>query len=165
MDTALLPACDRKPVLAHGRQVPAARDECHVAPCMREASAVKAADAARTHYDNFHNLSPIPIPESTSATCRTWVLVSPRRRKRPSMLSMQPRSPSTIASAPVASALSHLLSASRVEIAPNLTAKVPPKPQHVSASFISLSLSPATFASSARGCVLIPISRSPEHAS
>ena len=39
-------------------------------------------------------------PASTSATCSTCVFVSPRRRSRPSMFSMQPRSPSTTASAP-----------------------------------------------------------------
>ena len=59
----------------------------------------------------------------------------------------------------------HLLSASRVEISPNLSAKVPPKPQQVSLSAISLSSSPGTRASSSRGWPLTPISRSPEQES
>ena len=55
----------------------------------------------------------------------------------------------------------HLLSARRAEISPNLIENVPPKPQQVSHSAISLSARPGTFASSARGCALVPISRSP----
>src|SRR6185312_163075 len=39
-------------------------------------------------------------PARTSATCSTRVRESPRRRRRPSMFIMQPRSPSTTASAP-----------------------------------------------------------------
>src|SRR6185369_10438829 len=42
------------------------------------------------------------VPARTSATCSTRVFASPRRRSLPSMLSMQPRSPSTTASAPLA---------------------------------------------------------------
>ena len=55
----------------------------------------------------------------------------------------------------------HLLSASRVAISPNLIEKVPPKPQQVSHSLISASLTPGIRASSARGCCLTPISRNP----
>ena len=77
------------------------------------------------------------------------------------MLSMQPRSPSTTASAPLAAMCWHLLSARRDEISPNLIENVPPKPQQVSHSAISASFKPGTFASSARGCALTPISRSP----
>ena len=117
------------PLLAHRFQVRAAGDEVHVVACVREPPAEETADAARAHHRNFHSLS---FPASTSATCSTCVSVSPLRRRRPSMFSIQPRSPSTIASAPVASAFSHLLSAMRVETSPNLTAKVPPNPQQAS---------------------------------
>ena len=48
------------------------------------------------------------------------------------MFSMQPRSPSTTASAPAASTCPHLLSASRAEISPYFTENAPPKPQQVS---------------------------------
>src|SRR5258706_9934904 len=70
-------------------------------------------------------------PASTSATCNTFVLMSPRRRSRPSMFSMHPKSPKTTASAPESAMFWHLLSASRAEISPNLIENVPPKPQHV----------------------------------
>ena len=59
------------------------------------------------------------------------------------MFSMQPRSPRTTASAPLVTMCWHLLSASRAEISPNLTANVPPKPQHVSQSAISESRTPS----------------------
>lgn len=81
------------------------------------------------------------------------------------MFSMQPRSPSTTASAPAFSMCWHLLSASRVEISPNLIENVPPKPQQVSGSAISFSTAPSTLASSARGCAFTFISRRPAHES
>ena len=81
------------------------------------------------------------------------------------MFSMQPRSPSTTASAPFVTMCWHLLSAIRAEISPSLIANVPPKPQHTSQSAISLTRTPSIFASSARGCDLTPISRKPAHAS
>src|SRR5262249_17858475 len=86
-------------------------------------------------------------PANTSATCSTFVFASPRRRSRPSMFSMQPRSPRTTASAPEPSMWTHLLSASLEEISPNLIENVPPNPQHISDSGISLSTSPRTFES------------------
>src|SRR6185312_16392640 len=92
-------------------------------------------------------------PARTSAMCSTFV-ASPRRRSRPSMFSMQPRSPSTTASAPLVTTCWHLLSARRAEISPNLTANVPPKPQHISLSAISVNRTPSIVASSARGCDL-----------
>ena len=58
------------------------------------------------------------------------------------MLSMQPRSPRTTAPAPVASITAHLCSAIAAEMSPNLTANVPPKPQHFSHSSISFSATP-----------------------
>src|SRR5262245_13837312 len=154
-------AFELEAVLAHRRKVRAARDERDIAARVREARADQAADAAGTHHGYLHGAS----PASTSATCSTFVLVSPRRRRRPSMLSRQPRSPRTTASAPLAAILAHLRSAIWVEISPNFTAKVPPKPQQVSASFISFSASPGTRASRARGCALTPSSRRPEQES
>src|SRR5439155_175313 len=112
------------------------------------------------HRCDLHRYS-LPVPARTSATCNTRVLLSPRRRKRPSILRIQPKSPSTTASAPLLAICWHLLSARRVEISPYLSAKVPPKPQHVSHSVISLIFKPGTFASSVRGCCLTPISRKP----
>ena len=47
------------------------------------------------------------------------------------------------------------------DTSPNLTEKVPPKPQHSSQPFISLSSTPFILASSARGCALMPMLRSP----
>ena len=91
-------------------------------------------------------------PASSSATCRTLVDMSPRRRSLPSILSMHPRSPSTTQSAFACATNSHLLSASRDEISPYLIENVPPKPQQVSDSVISLSVSPGILASSLRGC-------------
>src|SRR6185312_6970111 len=99
-------------------------------------------------------------PARTSATCSTRVRESPRRRRRPSMFIMQPRSPSTTASAPEFAMCAHLLSARRVAISPYFTENVPPKPQHVSHSAISTTSTPA-FASSARGWLLTFISRRP----
>ena len=83
----------------------------------------------------------------------------------PAMLSRQPRSPASTASAPVA-AMSAALSVTILsEISGYLTQNVPPKPQHTSAPGNSVKLSPSTDASSARGCCLTPSSRSPEQAS
>ncbi len=48
--------------------------------------------------------------------CNTRVFVSPVRRRRPSMLSMQPRSPSTTAGAPLAAMFAHFSSTIAVEI-------------------------------------------------
>ncbi len=77
------------------------------------------------------------------------------------MFRRQPRSPPTTALAPLASTLLHLRSAIAAETSPNLTEKVPPKPQHSSQPSISLSWTPLTFASSARGCSLMPMLRRP----
>src|SRR4029453_13970638 len=49
------------------------------------------------HRCHLHAYSSAPCPASTSAKCSTLVFMSPRRRIRPSMLSMHPRSPSTTA--------------------------------------------------------------------
>src|SRR6185369_15854073 len=78
-----------------------------------------------------------PSPASTSAMCSTRVVSSPRRRKRPSILSRQPRLPPTTASAPTLAIEAHLRSTICVEMSPNLTANAPPKPQHSSLSGIS----------------------------
>ena len=43
--------------------------------------------------------------------------------------------------------------------------EVPPKPQQISASRISVRVNPATLASSLRGCALTPSSRRPEQES
>ena len=67
----------------------------------------------------------------------------------------------TMYSAPVSKADAHLTSPIAVEIIGNLAAKVPPKPQQTSASFISTSSRPFTFARSARGGFLFPNSRKP----
>ena len=53
-----------------------------------------------------------------------------------------------------------LSDAMRTEISGYLTQNVPPKPQQISGSFISTTVAPM-LASSARGCALTPISRSP----
>ena len=58
-----------------------------------------------------------------------------------------------MASAWVAVMCWHLLSAMRVDSSPYLTENVPPKPQQVVDSTISLILTPGIFASSARGCL------------
>ena len=76
----------------------------------------------------------------TSATCSTRVCRVPAGAAGLRCSSMQPRSPSTTASAPVSAMCRHLLSASRDEISPNLIENVPPKPQHVSHSAISREL-------------------------
>jgi hypothetical protein len=60
--------------------------------------------------------------------------------------------------------LAHLFSAMRVEMSPSFTENVPPKPQHFSHSAISATFAPA-FCSRARGCALMPSSRSPEQLS
>ena len=67
------------------------------------------------------------------------------------MFSMQPRSPSTTAFAPLSRIFAHFSSTIAVEIAPYFTANVPPKPQQCSQPFISVTGTPAC-ASSARGC-------------
>ncbi|KGD25734.1 hypothetical protein DO72_5727 [Burkholderia pseudomallei] len=103
-------------------------------------------------------------PASTCATCSTRVSRSPVRRSRPSMFSMQPRSPSTTAPAPVARTFAHFSSTIAVEMSPYFTANVPPKPQQCSQSFISATATPRC-ASSARGCAFTPSSRRPEHES
>ena len=92
-------------------------------------------------------------PASTSAMCNTRVVWSPLRRKRPSIFSKQPRSPPTIVSAWLAAICRHLLSAMRVDSSPYLTEKVPPKPQQVVDSTISLIFTAGIFASNARGCL------------
>jgi hypothetical protein len=68
-------------------------------------------------------------------------------------------------SAPVSRIDAHLTSPIAVEISGNFTENVPPNPQHVSASFISMSSNPRTCFKSSRGSRLIPISRSPWHPS
>src|SRR6476620_8718412 len=64
--------------------------------------------------------------------CSTRVVASPVRRSLPSMFSMQPRSPSTTAPAPLARMFSHFSSTIAVEMLPYLSANVPPKPQQCS---------------------------------
>ena len=64
------------------------------------------------------------------------------------------------ASAPVASTLRSFSRRMAVEMSANLTANVPPKPQHAVESFISASSSPSTDESSLRGCSATPRSRS-----
>ena len=56
------------------------------------------------HRADLHQALP---RRGTSATCSTRVFASPRLRSRPSMLSMQPRSPSTTACAPLAAMCAH----------------------------------------------------------
>ena len=51
------------------------------------------------------------------------------------------------------------------EMSEYLMQKVPPKPQQISLSFISLSSNPSTVASSLRGWAEMPSSRSPEQLS
>ena len=51
-------ALDAKAVLAHGRQMGAARDEEHVEPGRRHARAEITADRARRHYRYSHRLAP-----------------------------------------------------------------------------------------------------------
>ena len=77
------------------------------------------------------------------------------------MFSRHPRSPPSSTSAPVATTFPHFSSTRRVEISGYLTQKVPPKPQQVPASRISVSLSPSTDASSVRGWSRTSISRRP----
>src|SRR6185437_5119723 len=103
-------------------------------------------------------------PASTSAMCRTLVR-SPARSSLPAMLSRQPMSPASSVSAPEARMLPVFSSTILSEMSPYLIAKVPPKPQQTSQSRISLSVRPATLASSLRGCALTPSSRRPEQES
>src|SRR5487761_99235 len=103
-------------------------------------------------------------PASTSATWRTLVL-SPSRSSLPAMLSRQPMSPAMTVSAPAARMLSAFSPTILSEMSPYLIANVPPKPQHTSGSRISVTVRPATLASSWRGCALTPSSRRPEQAS
>ena len=77
----------------------------------------------------------------------------------------QEASVETIYSAPVSRALFTFCSAMAVEMGSFFTEKVPPKPQHTSESFISLSSKPLTLASRARGSDLIPYSRKAAQAS
>jgi len=107
---------------------------------------------------------PCASPASTCAMCSTRVDVSPVRRRRPSMFSMQPRSPSTTVSAPLALMFAHFSSTIAVEMSPYFTANVPPKPQQCSQPAISVTGTPAC-ASSSRGCDFTPSSRKPEHES
>src|SRR5262249_26294161 len=114
-----------------------------------------------------HHLSPIAgvtMPASTSATCRAFTGL-PRRCSLPAMFIRQPRSPASSVSAPVAAMCSAFLVTMVFEMSGYFTQKVPPKPQHTSASCISLSASPSTLASSRRGCALTPSSRRPEQLS
>ena len=57
------------------------------------------------------------------------------------------------------------VAASLVEMSPNLREKVPPKPQQVSASLISLISTWPILPRSWRGCCLMPSSRRPEQES
>ena len=101
---------------------------------------------------------------STSAKCKTRGdsegKSSPPRAKRPSILSIQPRSPIITTGAAAAAMARHLRAAMAAETSPNLTAKAPPKPQHSSHSGDSRNDQPAA-ASKRRGCFLIPNSRKP----
>ena len=81
------------------------------------------------------------------------------------MFSRQPRSPASSVPAPVAAMSLHLSDTMRVEMSGYFTQKVPPKPQQISGSAISVRLSPSTEASSARGCAFTPSSRRPEQLS
>ena len=65
----------------------------------------------------------------------------------------------------VAAAFAAFFSTMALEMSGYLTQKVPPKPQHTSASRISLRVSPRTVPSSRRGCTRTPSSRRPEHES
>src|SRR5262249_567538 len=104
------------------------------------------------------------IPASTSATCRTSTVL-PSRWSLPAMFMRQPRSPAIRRSAPVAATLAAFLPTMALEMLGYLTQKVPPKPQHTSASRMSLSTSPRTEPSRRRGCTRTPSSRRPEQAS
>ena len=77
------------------------------------------------------------------------------------MFIRQPRSPASRAPAPVLFTAAVLSRTMAVEMSGYLTQKVPPKPQHTSASGNSVSSSPSTFASRARGWSFTPSSRSP----
>jgi len=70
-----------------------------------------------------------------------------------------------IYSAPVARACSTFCSVMAVEMCLNFTIKVPPKPQQLSVSSISVRSSPSTPRSNSRGSSLIPYSRRAEQAS
>ncbi len=78
------------------------------------------------------------------------------------MFKRQPRSPASSVAALEDSTLAHFSDAILPEMSPYLTAKVPPKPQQISASRISVRVKPLTLASNLRGCALTPSSRRPE---
>src|SRR5476651_75206 len=105
-----------------------------------------------------------PISASTSATWRTRTAL-PSRWSLPAMFIRQPRSPASNVSAPDAAMSNDFSPTMALEISGYFTQKVPPKPQHTSGVFISLSFSPCTDFSRSRGCCLTPSSRRPEQES
>src|SRR5262245_28877949 len=122
--------------------------------------------AARLHQAG----SPPPMggppvsPASTSAMWRTSMR-DPSRDSLPAMFIRHPRSPASSTSAPLAVTLAIFFFTMSLEISGYLTQKVPPKPQHTSASFISATVSPLTSASSRRGWLRMSSSRKPEQLS
>src|SRR5271167_1179629 len=103
-------------------------------------------------------------PASTSATWRTFT-ARPSRCILPAMLIRQPRSPASSVSAPLAATLALFWPTIASDNSPYLTANVPPKPQHTSASGKSTRRNPSTLASNLRGWLITPISRRPEQES
>src|SRR5690348_11643938 len=95
------------------------------------------------------------IPASTSATWRTSIAL-PSRCNLPAMFIRQPRSPATSMPAPVAATFAAFLPTIALEMSGYLTQKVPPNPQHTSASRISVRVSPRTLPSSLRGWARTP---------
>ena len=101
-------------------------------------------------------------PASTSATCSTCVFASPRRRSRPSMFSMQPRSPSTTASAPTGhDVLAFVVGEARRDLAELDRERAAEAAARLAFRHLRELARPASWPSSARGCDLTPISRSP----
>ena len=81
------------------------------------------------------------------------------------MFNRQPRSPAMRCVAPDAFTCCVFSETIAPEISPYLVANKPPKPQQTSLSFISMSSSPSTLASSWRGPERMPSSRRPEQES
>src|SRR5262249_26769538 len=101
------------------------------------------------------------MPAKTSPTWRTSTAL-PSRCSLPAMFIRQPRSPASRSCASVAATFAAFFSTIALEMSGYLTQNVPPKPQHTSASRISLSVRPRTLPSSARGWTRTPSSRRPE---
>src|ERR1043166_2769550 len=97
---------------------------------------------------------------STSARSIVFSFL-PWRSSNPWSCIRQLESFETMYSAPVSSAEAHLTSPIAVEIMGNFAANVRPKPEQISASFISMSWSSRTFANNSRAGRLLPSSRKP----